>query len=492
MQRFYFFITLIVFSLMASAKTTVFDYGANEFNLPTTTNTSDSKGAFDNPVTKDGITMTFRKGTAQISPLLYFSSYNNKIDLRCYTGNSFTINCTTGATIDSINFVNAGKLNVSATPEGEWGGTYYSTWKGKSASVDFAVGGSTQVTQIIVYTNESVTTVAKPEFTPSVANLYSTTLVSMSTPTKGAEIYYTLDGKEPTVASTKYTDPITISKATTIKAIASINGTLSEIATISYTFPECVTVANFKEFTNTETALPVKITSTSVVTYQNGKYLFLRDEAGNAMQVYGALDHTYQTSDIIPANIVGTKNNYSGAFQLLPIASTFVEASGKTTCEPTVVAVSEISDHVNDYVICKNYDLSITKNGNNNVYTISDGVGTLPLFERFKGITMPTAAGKYDVIGIGNIFDGVYQLYPISFTASSSVSDINADNINVIGAKGEIIVENNSSDATIQIYSVTGQTIYQGTLAAGNFSTTLPQSIYLVKAQQKMWKVAVR
>lgn len=55
--------------------------------------------------------------------------------------------------------------------------------------------------------------------------------VSLSTLTEGADIYYTLDGSDPTASSSLYSTPITITTTTTLKAIAMLNGNSSNILT---------------------------------------------------------------------------------------------------------------------------------------------------------------------------------------------------------------------------------------------------------------------
>lgn len=74
--------------------------------------------------------------------------------------------------------------------------------------------------------------------TASVASgaVTASTKVTLSTATTGADIYYTTDGKQPTSSSTKYTAQITISAATTIKAIAIKAGMVpSDVQTFEYT-----------------------------------------------------------------------------------------------------------------------------------------------------------------------------------------------------------------------------------------------------------------
>ena len=61
------------------------------------------------------------------------------------------------------------------------------------------------------------------------------TTVTLTCATKGATIYYTTDGTTPTAASTEYKEPIKITEAVTIKAIAIKDDKSSEVATFSYT-----------------------------------------------------------------------------------------------------------------------------------------------------------------------------------------------------------------------------------------------------------------
>ena len=60
--------------------------------------------------------------------------------------------------------------------------------------------------------------------------------VKLTTTTKNADIYYTTDGTTPTVKSTKYTKEISISKTSTLKAIAVKKGVVSkDIMSVEYT-----------------------------------------------------------------------------------------------------------------------------------------------------------------------------------------------------------------------------------------------------------------
>jgi len=77
--------------------------------------------------------------------------------------------------------------------------------------------------------------VASPVATPASGEVDSGSTVSLSCTTAGATIYYTTDGSVPTEDSPVYSLPITITSATTIKAIAVKAGLVSSaVATFVY------------------------------------------------------------------------------------------------------------------------------------------------------------------------------------------------------------------------------------------------------------------
>lgn len=80
---------------------------------------------------------------------------------------------------------------------------------------------------------------AKVTFTPNGGIFNSGDLISMSTLSTGANIYYTLNGSTPTSAAALYTAPISLNAETTIKAIAlntgSADGFVAEARFVSNT-----------------------------------------------------------------------------------------------------------------------------------------------------------------------------------------------------------------------------------------------------------------
>lgn len=61
---------------------------------------------------------------------------------------------------------------------------------------------------------------AKPEFRPAGGNIQEPVKVTITSATEGAQIYYTIDGGEPTKESTLYQAPVMVFPGTTLKAKA--------------------------------------------------------------------------------------------------------------------------------------------------------------------------------------------------------------------------------------------------------------------------------
>lgn len=82
-------------------------------------------------------------------------------------------------------------------------------------------------------------TVSTPQFSPVGGGHVGAQTVTISCGTTGAETRYTTNGTDPTTTSgTVYTVPISVSTATTVKAISYKSGmTTSTVASAAYSFP---------------------------------------------------------------------------------------------------------------------------------------------------------------------------------------------------------------------------------------------------------------
>ena len=122
-----------------------------------------------------------------------------------------------------------------------------------------------------VYTINITGTVSTPTFTPGGGTYSSAQSVTISTTTPGAAIRYTTDGSTPTsLTGTLYSDPVSISASTTLKAIAYMDSwNDSEIATAVYTFKVVTPAFNpgAGTYTNTQAVTISTTTSEAAIKY---------------------------------------------------------------------------------------------------------------------------------------------------------------------------------------------------------------------------------
>lgn len=78
-------------------------------------------------------------------------------------------------------------------------------------------------------------TVEKPIADTASGSVAAGTIIKLTCATEGADIYYTMDGTDPTVESTQYVDGITIEASVTVKAIAIKGEIKSDISVYEYT-----------------------------------------------------------------------------------------------------------------------------------------------------------------------------------------------------------------------------------------------------------------
>lgn len=88
---------------------------------------------------------------------------------------------------------------------------------------------------VATQTRETLSAATTPTAEPAAGAVAVGTTVELST-TQGAKIFFTTDGTTPDMSSERYTGPITISAAVTIKAIAVVDGKdPSTVLTAAYT-----------------------------------------------------------------------------------------------------------------------------------------------------------------------------------------------------------------------------------------------------------------
>ncbi|MEK4627759.1 chitobiase/beta-hexosaminidase C-terminal domain-containing protein [Solibacillus sp. FSL R7-0682] len=95
-------------------------------------------------------------------------------------------------------------------------------------------------TQDIIMDSKTITPAVA---SPSSGTFVGGTNVTLSTTTANAEIFYTVDGTDPTDSSIKYESPIAITENTVLKTIVKTqDGSLSDISTFTYTITDALQI----------------------------------------------------------------------------------------------------------------------------------------------------------------------------------------------------------------------------------------------------------
>lgn len=155
--------------------------------------------------------------------------------------------------------------------------------------------------------------------------------VSISSADEGATYYYTTDGSEPTTASTKYTDPFTITETTTVKAIASVEGKTNS-AVASTTFEKIPLRAGIADLNTNATAATkeyVQLTD-AVVTWVDGDNVYVQDNSTEMRSGLRLLSNPAELKegDVVTGILQGT---YSPSRHEMNSGSSFLN-------EPTITA----------------------------------------------------------------------------------------------------------------------------------------------------------
>ena len=186
-------------------------------------------------------------------------------------------------------------------------------------------------------------TVAAPTFSPAAGNFITAQTVSMSCETEGATIYYTTDGTEPTNSSNEYTEPITLSSTTTLKAIAVASGYQnSSVAEATYTINEPITIAAARALADNEYACVE-----GVVIFIDGRNVHVQDAtAGIDLYLNSNAPSSLQIGDMVRA--YGKKTVYNHLVELTGINATnanvfSVISTGNALPEPAIQTIGEIN-----------------------------------------------------------------------------------------------------------------------------------------------------
>lgn len=408
MNRFFTLIAMCVFAIGAAfAEETTIDFASLY---------GDAKVQPATPVTSGSFSFSFEKGNSLNAPAYFVSTStsNPAKEMRLYggdkkgkfDGNIMTVTSTAAMTkmvfeggsnaTDKVVDVKASEGTIEYDSK-----TRVLTWTGNASTVKFTVycnatqSGQWRFKKATITTGAAgETVVSKPTFSHEAGTYYSPFNLELKTGTTGAAIYYTLDGTDPTTASEKYVVPIAIKGNTTVKAIAALNGKMSEIATAEYVLGTAVEVNNIAAYKTVADETQVKFASPVTVLAQNGNNIYVKDLTGYTL-FYGSTGVTLKNGDEILAGFNGKKTTYKGEAEL--VVNTYSNfhkgANNPVAAEP--IQVSDIAkDMFGHFVVIKGATTSFLNK------TITDNSGTAGCQSGMGGFSAKNDSVNVDVYGI--------------------------------------------------------------------------------------------
>ncbi len=437
-----------------------------------------------NSYTQGDVKITFVKNNNSSSQV------NSKL-FRWYANDQIIVTPLNGVKITSVSF-----LGVSSASYGNVAITTYvadsqnsttvatgnptRTWEGSSANaITFTTAAQTRFATLEVsYESATPPSVAQPVIT--VTEGEESYKVALSCETEGAEIYYTEDGTDPTVESTKYTAPIEVySGTTTIKAIAAKDGKVSMVASqtidVPYVFDDLMNLAGIDEDMLNEFGGSIQFTAMCNMTcvYQNGDYLYITD--GNSYVLLYGTTQTYQSGDKF-TKLEGTYKYYNGFPEVTNF--TLSEATAGTPVQPTAVDAEDAAymlmpSMVNHYLKFTGAKIQGT--------TMTVGDTSVTLFDRFGiGLTDGTNLTVTGIVALyraKNATETTLQFYPTEIVNESGEEIVEAPVFShpsgAYPEGTEIEISCDTEGATI-IYTINGGA---GVEAEGTVTLTLTEDM---------------
>ena len=336
---------------------------------------------------------------------------------------------------------------------------------------------------------------------------YEEKTITITCPTEGAEILYTVTKDNSEIASEIATSPITLTYSETgvykIEAMSSKGEEKSEAVTVTFTI-KSTTVNSIAEFIEVGKELGenvvLQLNCTLTVTYKNARSIYAIDAEGSAIQIYAydideTIGQTYNAGDVIPAGIQGNLEIFNGDTPEItnPVAASFQPATA--TAEVSPIEKSEISlADVNQYVVVRKVTIAEAESANN--YILANEAGTK--FAAYQNSDMffngevPVGDGKkYDVTGIVSTFKGNVQITitGIELSVEAGVEGVEAADAAIrANADGVVVV---AADAVAEVYNAAGQLVATAAVD-GESVIAVPAGFYVVRVGNTIAKVVVR
>ncbi|MDD2961146.1 MAG: chitobiase/beta-hexosaminidase C-terminal domain-containing protein [Muribaculaceae bacterium] len=412
------------------------------------------------------------------------------IDLRIYKGATITFKTTNGNNITKMVF----SCNAVAAAMFDSGSYVYDsttklgTWTGDAATVKIAPTATIKLYNAEISTSPAGA-LAAPVITPNGGTFYGPTAVTMSCPTDGATIKYSIDGAD----AVTYSGEFQITKSCQIIAQSFLGSEKSILTTADFVIETVPGIDNIAAFYLLENDAAAQFKAPLTAVAQIGNNLIVKDNTG-FMLIYGATGKTYNNGDVIAAGVKGKVALYGNQKQLNPIAESFADGVAGNAVAPTVVTTATIEaldQYLNHYIVIKDATLTLVEGKTRN-YTIADAAGTFAAYDNYKiDMTALEAGAKYDIIGVAGQFNTTKQVNIISFGKSGAVDGVTAQATTIVANFGTIDI-NAAEDAQALVVNAAGQIVASKAVTTGANTIAVAPGFYIVKVGATVAKVIVK
>ncbi|MBR0196161.1 MAG: hypothetical protein IJQ32_07990 [Paludibacteraceae bacterium] len=177
-----------------------------------------------------------------------------------------------------------------------------------------------------------------------------------------------------------------------------------------YSYAKVNSIREFLSLQNNEEI--VQIDNVVTVTYQNGLYLYVKDNSG-ALLVYGSINKEYKNGDQIKG-ICGRYYSYYGLPEMKVEESTFGGIyKGNAPVSPEVVSSLSMND-LSKYVKFENAQFTADVNFNSLQKTSGTLTNGILVHNYFLISANCSASKKYNVTGVVSLFKDEVEIYLIS------------------------------------------------------------------------------
>ena len=406
-------------------------------------------------------------GFVQISKIEYYASAA-EIPATAIALDKETITLDKGATE---------QLTATLTPADATTAVVWTTENAEVATVEkglvTAVGvGTTNIVATVTpaegttYTAKcAVTVVAAPDapvFTVTDPVFEGTMNVAI-TAAEGMAIYYTTDGAEPTIESTKYEAPFSITATTTVKAIAYDANIKKASVAAEMTYTKAMTCADANAAADGDVIFLNEVT----VVYADGANIYVADATGTTLVFSWDFKDKFKAGQVVKG-IKGTMAIFNGLPEIKPsvdIADLTITDGGTIPDPEAVTAVPTMAD-INKYVRLDKVTVSAAtwKSSDKDPEPrtlVGKFLGEdITLYNTFK-IDLTFAAGDYEVIGFVTCYYSKPQIAVVSAKPAQSVGT----SVVMDGIRADVAVEKIVRNGQVfiirdgNIYNLMGQVV---------------------------------